>query len=248
MIFVAPLLLLASTASAALLTLQSPRITITGSDGSQLRSDPLSLKQQLAQPVTLSQTDILKITFQTVDADSGKGIQPQQTFLRFYDEHSGEEGIQPLRVTNGGKVKFELNMAKPPLSFPATSDAPLKVSLILGAVGYTPLNVNLFDLFVPASQAILISAMAAGLVWPLGLFFLGSYWGHVSPKMPRLLSAKILPFTATLGAFEVLMVWYWVDLKLGDVLLYGGLLGVVTIFTGQYALSSISERRLGVQK
>ncbi len=66
--------------------------------------------------------------------------------------------------------------------------------------------------------------------------------------MPRLLSVKILPFTATLGAFEVLMVWYWVDLKLGDVLLYGGLLGVVTIFTGQYALSSISERRLGVQK
>lgn len=73
-------------------------------------------------------------------------------------------------------------------------------------------------------------------------------WAKISPKMPRLFSPKIMPFTATLGAFEILMVWYWVDLKLGDVLTYSAILGVVTLFTGKYALSSISERRLGTQK
>jgi oligosaccharyltransferase complex subunit delta (ribophorin II) len=48
----------------------------------------------------------------------------------------------------------------------------------------------------------------------------------------------------TLGAFEILLFWYWVDLKLGQVLLYGGVLGVVTIFAGKYALSSIAQHRV----
>lgn len=48
----------------------------------------------------------------------------------------------------------------------------------------------------------------------------------------------------TLGAFEGLLIWYWVDLKLGQVLLYGGILGIVTLFTGQQALSNIGERRI----
>ena len=50
---------------------------------------------------------MLKVTFQVLDAD-GKGVQPHQTFLRFYDAVSGEEGIQPVKVTAGGKAKFEL--------------------------------------------------------------------------------------------------------------------------------------------
>ena len=58
--------------------------------------------------LTLSATDILKLTFQVTEKDSEKGVQPHQTFLRFYDELSGEEGIQPVRVTPGGKAKFEL--------------------------------------------------------------------------------------------------------------------------------------------
>ncbi len=73
-------------------------------------------------------------------------------------------------------------------------------------------------------------------------------WARISPRVPRLFSVKILPFTATLGAFEVLLFWYWVDLKLGDVLLYGGVLGVAMLFTGKYALASISERRMASQK
>ena len=58
-------------------------------------------------PLQLGPTDKLKLTFQIVDED-GKGVQPHQTFLRFYDEVTGEEGIQPVKVTPGGKAKFEL--------------------------------------------------------------------------------------------------------------------------------------------
>jgi oligosaccharyltransferase complex subunit delta (ribophorin II) len=47
-----------------------------------------------------------------------------------------------------------------------------------------------------------------------------------------------------LGAFEGLLVWYWVDLKLGQVLLYGGVLGVVTALAGKNALATIGEKRV----
>ena len=50
---------------------------------------------------------MLKLTFQVVD-EEGKGVQPHQTFLRFYDPISGEEGVQPVKVTAGGKAKFDL--------------------------------------------------------------------------------------------------------------------------------------------
>ena len=63
---------------------------------------------QQPSPLVLSATDTLKLTFQIVDKNTGKGVLPHQTFLRFYDATSGEEGIQPVRVTNGGKAKFEL--------------------------------------------------------------------------------------------------------------------------------------------
>jgi len=104
-----------------------------------------------------------------VDGKGGGGVQPHQTFLRFYDEVSGEEGIQPVRVTAGGKAKFELvsffgmyiaslrlmspqNMAKPPSSIPPTSTAPLKVTLLLGSFIHSPAKIELFDLYLPASH------------------------------------------------------------------------------------------------
>lgn len=68
----------------------------------------ISLTQKTSPPLSLSPTDTLKLIFQVVEQDGGKGVQPHQTFLRFYDETSGEEGIQPVRVTSGGKAKFEL--------------------------------------------------------------------------------------------------------------------------------------------
>jgi oligosaccharyltransferase complex subunit delta (ribophorin II) len=60
-----------------------------------------------------------------------------------------------------------------------------------------------------------------------------------------LFSPKIIPFTATLGAFELLLVWYWVDLRLGQVLLYGAGLGIVAVFTGKTALVQVGKLRKG---
>jgi oligosaccharyltransferase complex subunit delta (ribophorin II) len=96
------LVALAAAAQATVLSLQSPRFSINASNVTLLTTSKLST------PVTLSATDVLKLTFQVVEKDNGKGVKPHQTFLRFYDEASGEEGIQPVRVTIGGKAKFEL--------------------------------------------------------------------------------------------------------------------------------------------
>ncbi|KAL0580219.1 hypothetical protein V5O48_001812 [Marasmius crinis-equi] len=270
-----PALLLAASAAQAssLFTLQSPKVVLRSSDGTQLRSEPLSLAQKIDIPLNLTDTDTLKITFQVVNKETGKGVQPQQTFLRFYDAESTEEGIQPLRISSEGKVKFELNMAKPPLSLPPTSKSPLQVTLLLGNSQYKPLKTHLFDLYVPPSLPApvhpedalyharpeihhtfqpapktppqVVSAVFAGLVVGLPWLALIGMWSQLTNlRLPNLLSPHIVPFTLTLGAFEVLLYKYWVELKLGQVLFYGAILGVVTVFTGKHALSNIAERRI----
>lgn len=61
-----------------------------------------------ADPVTLGPNDKLKLTFQVAEEGTDKGVQPHQTFLRFFDSTTGEEGIQPVKVSSSGKAKFEL--------------------------------------------------------------------------------------------------------------------------------------------
>ena len=183
-------------------------------------------------------------------------------------------------------------MARPPLSIPPTSTAPLKVTLLLGSYLHSPLKIELFDLYVPASHPPIphpdeasfhplpaiehtfrpeqrlppkpISAAFAALVLSPWVVLFGLVrqsickilspptkhtivvqWAQISPRVPRLFSPSILPFTLTLGAFEGLLIWYWIALKLGQVLLYGSILGVITIFTGRHALASIGDRRVG---
>lgn len=43
-------------------------------------------------------------------------------------------------------------MARPPITLPPTGEAPLEVTLYLGKPDYHPIEVELFDLYVPASQ------------------------------------------------------------------------------------------------
>ncbi|KAF8155648.1 oligosaccharyl transferase delta subunit [Crassisporium funariophilum] len=268
-----PVLLLAVSAQASKLTLQSPRFVVSDSTGSQLRSEPVSLVHKSSTPVELSKTDILKLTFQVIEKESGKGVQPHQTFIRFYDEKSNEEGIQPVRVSAGGKAKFDLNMNKPPLSLPPTPTGnPLKVTLLIGSPLHDPISIELFDLILPRSQAApehpgeasyrplppiehtfrpdhklpprpisLVSAVLTLAPWVVLL----SLWSQVAPRPARLFSPSILPFILSLGAFEGLLFWYWVDLKLGQVLLYGAILTIPTVFAGKTALASIGSRRLG---
>lgn len=257
--------------NAAQLTLQSPRFNVVASDGSQLRSEPISLAPKSEVSVVLNASDTLKLTFQVVEKDEGKGVQPHQTFLRFFDEDSGEEGIQPVKTTSAGKAKFELNMARPPSSLPPSGSAPLKVSLIIGSFSHSPAKFDLFDLSVPASlpppqhpdeptfhplPAIqhtfnpeptmpprFISAVFTALVLSPWVVLVG-LWSAVRPRVPHLFSASVLPFTASLGVFEGLLFWYWLELRLGQILLYGTFAAVFTALTGKRALAKIGERRL----
>ena len=116
------------------------------------KSNRLALGHEGHAPVVLNTTDTLKFTFQVVDKISSSGVQPHQTFLRFYDATTSEEGIQPIRVTPSGKGKFELTMSRPPVTFPPTlQGVPLQVSLYLGKQEFTPVAVELFELYVPES-------------------------------------------------------------------------------------------------
>ncbi|KAH9941644.1 oligosaccharyl transferase delta subunit [Epithele typhae] len=263
--------LLAAAAHASVLTLQSPRFSISSSDAAQLRAEPLSTTYKPSPALSLGPTDTLKLTFQVVD-EAGKGVQPHQTFIRFFDPVTGEEGIQPVKVTSGGKAKFELNMAKPPASLPPTSEDPLRVTLYIGSFVHAPLEMDLFDLIVPASQTppqhpddvffhprpeIFHTFRSEPKVPPkfvsavFTLFLAGPWvvllgmWAHMGPQVPHLFSPSILPFVATLGAFEALLVWYWVELRLGQVLLYGAVLSIPTAITGKRALAAVGDWRLG---
>lgn len=117
------LLCFIAAAHAAQLTVRSPILTILGPDGGQLsseqyanrflitlmesnNSDRISLKKP--DSFTLGPADTLKLTFQVAEKATDNGVQPHQTFLRFFDSTTGEEGIQPVKITPSGKAKFEL--------------------------------------------------------------------------------------------------------------------------------------------
>jgi oligosaccharyltransferase complex subunit delta (ribophorin II) len=118
------LLCFIAAAHAGQLTVQSPRLTIIGPDGGQLSSEQyathilftlteknnsnrISLTKR-PDPVTLGPSDTLKLTFQVAEQATDNGVQPHQTFLRFFDSTTGEEGIQPVKIAPSGKAKFEL--------------------------------------------------------------------------------------------------------------------------------------------
>jgi oligosaccharyltransferase complex subunit delta (ribophorin II) len=70
-------------------------------------------------------------------------------------------------------------------------------------------------------------------------------WAVVRPPVPRLLSPSILGFTLSLAGIEGILFWYWIELRLGQVLLYSALMVIPTFVTGKAALQSIAARRLG---
>ncbi|KAJ3555236.1 hypothetical protein NM688_g2690 [Phlebia brevispora] len=254
------------------LRLHNPRFIISASNGASLRAETLPLSRK-PEALALGPTDSIKLSFGIVQKDGGKPVQPHQAFLRFYDEVTGEEGIQPLRVNNLGRVKYEFSMTRPPASLPPTSASnPLSVTLILGSFEHSPVKYELFDIYLPESQPppqhpdeptfhplpeivhtfrpeqkvppkVISTAFAALVVAPwvvlLGL------WAHIRPSVPHLFSLHIVPFTVSIAAFEGLLFWYWVDLRLGQVLLYGGIIGLVTAMTGKSALATKADWRLG---
>lgn len=58
------------------------------------------------------------------------------------------------------------------------------------------------------------------------------------PSFTRAFEPTTLSFIASLTAMEGLLFWYWVDLKLGQVLAYGAVVGLITTITGKKALEA----------
>ncbi|THH04652.1 hypothetical protein EW145_g5366 [Phellinidium pouzarii] len=236
--------LFAAVVSAAQLAVQSAHVSITSSEGSQLHTETLDIGGRVpSSALVLSPTDSLKLSFTVTGKDDGKGVQPHQAFLRFYDEETGEEGIQP-------------NMARPPVSIPPTSTAPLSVSLILGSFVYDPLQVHLFDLALPES-ATPPQHPDESTFYPLPEIqhtfrpdpksppqFISAVFAAVVLSPWLALFPMILPFVTLLAAFEGLLLWYWVALRIGQVLAYGAVLGSLTTFAGNRALKALAKWRI----
>lgn len=67
---------------------------------------------------------------------------------------------------------------------------------------------------------------------------------HVPHRLPYLSSPQVLTFVSLLAAFEGLLLWYWLALRLGQVLAYGAALGSVTVFAGKSALQTLAKLRV----
>ncbi|EJD51214.1 hypothetical protein AURDEDRAFT_111834 [Auricularia subglabra TFB-10046 SS5] len=259
------------------LSIHSPRFTIfTEGSHEPKRAGPLSLGRPVSPPLNLTAQDTLKLTFSVFARNPGDvadNAKPHQTFLRFYDPVTEEEGIQPVRVKADGKAKFDLNMAKPPIALPATpTGGPLQVWLVLGSFKYQSAAYRLFELYLPRTQPApqhpdepsfhplpaihhtfrpdpklpprIISLVFAGAVLAPWAILL-ALLARIPHPLPRLASPKIAPFVALLAAFEALLFTYWLRLKLPDVLLYGAILAIPTVAAGKRALSATVQWRLG---
>lgn len=63
------------------------------------------------------------------------------------------------------------------------------------------------------------------------------------PRVPHLFSPSILSFVLSLALIEGLLFWYWIELRLGQILLYGAGAATLTLLTGKQALAGIAARR-----
>ncbi|KAH9074260.1 hypothetical protein EDB83DRAFT_2516025 [Lactarius deliciosus] len=143
-------------------------------------------------------------------------------------------------------------MAKPPSSLPPSSIAPLRVSLLLGSFVHGPAALDLFDLHVPPS--------ASAPVYPDEFYHLRPELAHTfrpDPKLPpRFVSAffaalVLAPWVvlfALWGAVTGLLLWYWVEFRLGHILLYGSGAAALALLAGKQALVGIAARRTGSSK
>jgi len=252
--------LLASLCNAKL-SFKAGQASLSGSDATVM--EKLTLEPSKSQQIKMAANEALKLTFTVYDDQKEAAVQPHQTFLRFLDEQTLEEGVVPVKVSRDGKARFSMNLRKPPTGLPPTTGQPLKVSLILGSFQYEGAVIPLLDLTLPPSGVVpphpdevsyhpqpeihhtfrpeqkvpykLISFVFAGLTlapWVLLLGLLSRLPISVKP------TGRTLPFIGLLAAFEGLLFWYWVDLRLGQVLTYGAILGLLTAAAGKRALSA----------
>ncbi|TGJ87841.1 hypothetical protein E0Z10_g911 [Xylaria hypoxylon] len=130
--FVTPLLLAAGAAQAASSwSFDDATVQVNGKKAAGTK-EKFSETKQLSQPITISNTESIKILL--VAKDGGKGKRPHQAFVVLQDELSGLEAPFPMTVKENGKAVVDIKYTDLPVQL-ATSSAPLKASVVLASFG-----------------------------------------------------------------------------------------------------------------
>ncbi|KAG8853268.1 hypothetical protein FRB96_008352 [Tulasnella sp. 330] len=245
----------------AKLSIKAGKATISGADATVTHT--VNLEPSKTAQLKLAADETFKMVFTVFDDEKNVDVMPHQAFLRFWDEQTEDEGIVPVKVARDGKARFSMNIRKPPIGLPPTTGDPLKVSLILGSFTYEGAVMPLFDITLPPSGSVpphpdeasyhpqpeifhtfrpdqklppkpisFVFAAYTLAPWLVLIGFLAKLPISLTP------TTKTIPFITCLAAFEGLLIWYWVDLYLGQVLTYGAALGLLTVVAGKRALSA----------
>ncbi|KAI0857682.1 Oligosaccharyltransferase subunit Ribophorin II-domain-containing protein [Xylaria cubensis] len=131
--FVAPLVLLAAGAAQAASSWGFDDATVqVNAKKAAGTKEKFSETKPLSQPVTISNTESIKVLL--VAKDGGQGKRPHQAFVVLQDELSGLEAPFPMTVKENGKAVVDIKFADLPVQL-ATSTAPLKASVVLASFG-----------------------------------------------------------------------------------------------------------------
>ncbi|CAG8949761.1 hypothetical protein HYFRA_00004084 [Hymenoscyphus fraxineus] len=101
--------------------------------------DKLSDHVPLSKPVTLGQTETLKIILTATE--NGEPKRPHQAFLLLRDQDTGLEETFPLQTKESGKGKVDFSQKDLPVQL-LTSSQPLRATLLLASFGSTQAFAN----------------------------------------------------------------------------------------------------------
>ncbi|KAH8160317.1 hypothetical protein CIB48_g7932 [Xylaria polymorpha] len=145
--FVAPLVLLAAGAAQAASSWGFDDATVqVNAKKAAGTKEKFSETKPLAHPVTITNTESIKVLL--VAKDDGKGKRPHQAFVVLQDELSGLEAPFPMTVKENGKAVVDIKFSDLPVQL-ATSTSPLKASVVLASFGSSQgLNKPVFSVSV----------------------------------------------------------------------------------------------------
>ncbi|KAI1114932.1 Oligosaccharyltransferase subunit Ribophorin II-domain-containing protein [Nemania sp. NC0429] len=129
--FVTPLVLLAAGASAASWGFDDATVQVNAKKAPG-RKEKFSESNPLSQPLSISNTESVKVLL--VAKDGGNGKRPHQAFVVLRDDASGLEAPFPMTVKENGKAVVEIKYTDLPVQL-ATSTAALKASVVLASFG-----------------------------------------------------------------------------------------------------------------
>ncbi|KAI0107825.1 Oligosaccharyltransferase subunit Ribophorin II-domain-containing protein [Nemania sp. FL0031] len=200
--FVTPLVLLAAGAAQAASSWGFDDATVQVNAKKAVgNKEKFSETKPLSQPVTISNTESVKVLL--VAKDGGKGKRPHQAFVVLQDELSGLEAPFLMTVKENGKAVVEIKYTDLPVQL-ATSTAPLKASVVLASFGSSQgLNKPAFSVAIKtdpnASPIVYEKPLRYGKLEPINHIF------RADPKNPpKIISAFFaLAVLATVPALFV---------------------------------------------